>query len=60
MLHGQEQQSDLPVVPLTTSVVTVGLVPAAPGDTSRTPLIGTVRRIVPGVPGDPFNTTWTH
>lgn len=39
----------IPVVPLTTSVVTVGL-PAdtVPGETRRTPPIGTVRRMVPG------------
>lgn len=47
----------LPVVALTTSVVTLGLVPTAPGETSLTPLIGTVLRIVLGVPGAPFNTT---
>lgn len=46
----------LPVVPLTTSVVTVGLV--MPGETSLTPPIGRVLRMVPGVPGAPFNTTW--
>lgn len=46
-----------PVVPLTTSVVTVGL--AAP-DTRLTPPIGTVLRMVPGVPGAPFNTTLTQ
>lgn len=45
----------LPVVPLTTSVVTVGLV--VPGDTSLTPPMGRVLRMVPGVPGAPFNTT---
>lgn len=36
-----------PVVPLTTSVVTVGLTPDT-GDTRRTPPIGKVRRMVPG------------
>lgn len=48
----------IPVVPLTTSVVTVGF-PAdtVPGETSRTPPMGTVRRMVPGCPGAPFKTT---
>lgn len=46
------------MVALTT--MTVGLEPTAPGDTSLTPLIGTVLRMVPGVPGAPFNTTCTH
>lgn len=50
-----------PVVPLTTSVVTVGLTAdTVTGVTSRTPptvLIGTVRKMVPGWPGAPFNTT---
>lgn len=59
--HTDRRTSDrsLPVVALTTSVVTAGLVPTAPGDTSLTPLMGTVLRIVPGIPGAPFNTTWT-
>lgn len=48
------RHQDLPVVPFTTSVVTVGL--AAP-DTRLTPPMGTVRRMVPGVPGAPFNKT---
>lgn len=43
---------------MTTSVVTVGLL--ATGDTSLTPPIGTVLRMVPGIPGTPFSTTWTH
>lgn len=51
----------LPVVPLTTSVVTVGLTAdTVTGVTSRTPptvLMGTVRKIVPGCPGAPFRTT---
>lgn len=51
----------LPVVPLTTRVVTVGLTAdTVTGVTSRTPptvLIGTVRKIVPGCPGAPFKTT---
>lgn len=50
-----------PVVPLTTSVVTGGLTAdTVTGVTSRTPPtvpIGTVRKIVPGWPGAPFNTT---
>lgn len=47
-----------PVVPLTTSVVTDGLsADTVPGETSRTPPIGTVRRMVPGCPGAPFRTT---
>lgn len=44
----------LPVVPFTTRVVTVGL---DPGETSLTPLMGRVLRMVPGVPGAPFSTT---
>lgn len=48
----------LPVVPLTTSVVTVGLTAeTVPGETRRTPPMGTVRRMVPGCPGAPFRTT---
>lgn len=51
----------LPVVPLTTKVVTVGLtVETVTGVTSRTPLMGTVRRIVPGWPGAPFKTTYNR
>lgn len=47
-----------PVVPLTTSVVTVGLTAdTVTGVTTRTPPIGTVRRMVPGWPGAPFRTT---
>ena len=51
----------LPVVPLTTRVVTVGLTADTDtGVTSRIPptvLMGTVRRMVPGCPGAPFKTT---
>lgn len=47
-----------PVVPLTTSVVTLGLTEViVTGVTSRTPPMGTVRRMVPGWPGAPFKTT---
>lgn len=52
----------LPVVPFTTSVVTVGFTAdTVTGVTSRTPPtvpMGTVRKIVPGCPGAPFKTTF--
>lgn len=48
-LYVRNKINRLPVVPLTTSVVTVGLTPPTDtGDTRRTPPIGTVRRMVPG------------
>lgn len=52
-------EASIPVVPLTTSVVTAGLTAeTVTGVTRRTPPIGTVRRMVPGWPGAPFSTTW--
>lgn len=53
--------SSIPVVPLTTSVVTLGLTEViVTGVTSRTPPMGTVRRMVPGWPGAPFKTTYKN